>query len=396
MYLPERIAKLLLGHLKQELNGEERAELNEWIENSEGNRRLFDQLNDKKYFLEALRNFEREKAVHRMISDAVELQPRPVSLARRPLFSFIAAAMLILIAGTATWYHLHTKSIQNNDRKKNLAAAQDIMPGRDKATLTLSDGSVLNLDSVSNGTIAAEGKSNISKVSNKLLTYQFTDGNDQVRTTLPTYNSVSTPRGGQYQIVLADGTKVYLNAESSVRFPTSFTSHERQVELTGEAFFEVAKNPKMPFKVKVNDIQVTVLGTHFNVNGYANELLTTTTLLEGSVKIEATNGNISVKLKPGEQAKYRRGSMSLVENPDLENATAWKDGVFRFNKTDIETIMRQVARWYNVEIVYGEKVQHLFSGRISRDVPVSKLLQLLEMTDRVHFTIEDQKIIVRP
>jgi ferric-dicitrate binding protein FerR (iron transport regulator) len=209
------------------------------------------------------------------------------------------------------------------------------------------------------------------------------------------YNTISTPRGGQYELMLSDGSKVWLNAASSLRFSASFVGKERKVELLGEAYFEVAKNAAMPFKVKVHGMEVEVLGTHFNINSYDNESMIRTTLLEGSVKINKNNS--SSLLKPGQQAQMNKaGEIKIINNVDVEEAIAWKEGKFQFDKADIHDIMRQLARWYDVDVEYKGTVSSHFGGTISRDVNLSQVLNMLHLTGEVNFQIQDKKVLVMP
>ena len=211
------------------------------------------------------------------------------------------------------------------------------------------------------------------------------------------YNTISTPRGGQYQLVLADGSKVWLNAASTLRFPATFSGTERKVELTGEGYFEVAKNATMPFKVGLeNGVEVEVLGTHFNVMSYSDEEQVKTTLVEGKVKV--LNGENNVMLRPNQQAKFTKSNKSLVvdKDADVNKAIAWKNGLFDFDNDAITDIMRQLARWYDVEIQYsGNIVAQFYTGSIRRQVNISQVLFMLEQAGGVQFKIEGKKIIVK-
>lgn len=243
-----------------------------------------------------------------------------------------------------------------------------------------------------NGTLAQQGNSTITKSGGRLL---YGSGKNQAGET--PYNTLTTPKGGQYQLTLADGSGVWLNASSSIRFPVSFTGKQRSVEVTGEAYFEVTKNANKPFKVLLNGMEVAVLGTHFNVNGYTDEPGITTTLLEGSVKI--TKGSAAIVLAPGQQAKLTgNGKVSLIKDPDVEKAVSWKEGYFHFNNNDLETVMRELARWYDVDIVFeneGKKLEYFFSGDIGKSLNLSAVLRILEKS-QVHFRIEGKKLIVMP
>jgi len=277
------------------------------------------------------------------------------------------------------------KTDVNEQRFKN-----DVLPGGDKATLTLADGSTVVLDEAQNGTLAEQGSSKVIKVGGKLM-YDPTNKNSKEIV----YNTISTPNGGQYQLELPDGSLVWLNATSSIHFPTSFVGKERRIEITGEAYFEIAKNHDMPFVVSVNGAEVQVLGTHFNVNAYNDEDNVKTTLLEGSVKI-VQGANIDM-LKPGQQSQLATdGEIKVVSNVDVDGVVAWKNGMFDFENAGIETVMRQLSRWYDVEIEYKGKTDDLFIAEMRRNIKLSDALKALELTGKVKFEIQGKKIIVMP
>ena len=324
-----------------------------------------------------------------------EKDDKVISLRR---YSFIrvaaAAAILILLTGGA-WYYFYqkpeaviTKNDSDADRFKN-----DIAPGSDKAVLTLADGSEIILDNAQTGTLTQQGNTKIILLDAGQLAYNThgAKANGEVL-----YNTISTPKGGQYQIVLADGSKVWMNAASSLRFPTAFVGKQRNVELTGEAYFEVAKNAAMPFNVQVNDMNVQVLGTHFNVMAYNDENVIKTTLLEGAVKV--TKGTVAGLLKPGQQAKMDKDAGNIkIATADVEETMAWKNGLFLFNNDDIKTIMRQISRWYDVNISFeGNIPAKNFTWQISRNTNVSQVLKMLELTKEVHFKITGKNIVVMP
>lgn len=242
-----------------------------------------------------------------------------------------------------------------------------------------------------NGQLAIQGNTEITKTADGDITYRQTADQSGVLSTLA-YNTVSTPTGGQYHLLLADGTNVWLNAASSIRYPTAFTRAERKVEITGEAYFEVAHNVAKPFRVQSSRQVVEVLGTHFNVNSYADENETKTTLLEGSVKVTGSSG--FKLIKPG-QAAVLKGNHLAVAEADVEEAVAWKNGYFKFND-NLEVIMDKVARWYDVSIVYQSKPDpdYTFVGEISRGRNLSEILKIMEYTGKVHFEIEGRRIIV--
>jgi transmembrane sensor len=321
-----------------------------------------------------------------------------------------AAAIVVLTIGVAGYWFINRNTrneVVKNDQAVKPTAA-DILPGSNKAVLTLADGTVITLDSAANGQLAQQGNSQIIKTKNGGLVYEQTAQNSADPLTTHhsplTYNMLVIPRGGQYQLTLPDGSKVWLNAASSIRYPVAF-GNERRVELTGEAYFEVAKDARKPFHVVTPTQDVEVLGTHFNVNAYANEPAVKTTLLEGKVKVRQrskVNGQLKAEsealLSPGEQAVLSRAHspFTIDHSPDLEQAMAWKNGFILFNKADIKSIMRQVERWYNVDVVYeGEIQQRTFTGGIERSARLSELLRLLEVS-KVKFRIENKKLIVTP
>jgi hypothetical protein len=308
-----------------------------------------------------------------------------------PTYAAAASILLCLSVGFYFYRQSPKQNLVNNNIVKN-----DFLPGSNKAVLTLANGSKLSLTGSNKGLLAHQGITAINKKEEGRVEYRL-GGDDlaaarQAAATL--YNTVSTPKGGQYQVVLPDGTRVWLNTASSIRFPTAFTGNDRQVEISGEVYFEVAKNKNKPFIVSSGNQKVTVLGTHFDINAYQDEGAVKTTLLEGSVKV--TNGDNMVLLKPGQQSQLSTENKLTVSNDiDIDEVVAWKNGFFQFNKADIQTIMNQISRWYDVEVRYEGQVQpgHYY-GKISRNVNASKVLKVLELSG-MHFTIEGGKIIIK-
>jgi len=303
-----------------------------------------------------------------------------------------AAAVIFMISGAA-FYFLHQKNATVIVAKNaNIQPVKDIPAGHNNAVLTLDNGASILLDTAANGTLAKQGNIKVLKLNGQIAYNKTGDMN-----TKPVYNTITTANGNQYQLILTDGSKVWLNAASSIRFPTAFTGNERKVEITGEAYFEVAKNPSKPFKVDFKNKagqkdEIEVLGTHFNVNSYSDEPDMKTTLLEGSVKIKAAN-KIQM-LTPGQQASITQNGIEIRKNVDLDHVMAWKNGYFLFDNTDIYTLMRQVSRWYNVDIKYEGKItEEGFSGKISREVSLSKFIKVLELND-VKVRTEGRKIII--
>jgi len=319
-----------------------------------------------------------------------------------------AAAIVIMTFGIGFLVVSSKNEKQEVAVIKNEPAKNSIVPGSNKAILTLADGTSIVLDSTAEGTVAKQGVSNIVKLENGKIAYEI-KGSSVNEVFM---NTMSTPRGGQYKLRLPDGTDVWLNAASSITYPTAFTSAERNVSVTGELYFEVAKDKSRPFHVTVKsgsalqkDMEIEVLGTHFNINAYEDESSIRTTLFEGSVKVAL--GEENSLLKPGQQSvinssreiiRQQKNSAAIAINNDvnLDEVIAWKDGYFQFKRADIQTVMRQIARWYDVEVVYeGAIPKDRFVGDLPMDTNISQVLRTLEKV-QVHFRIEGKKIIVTP
>lgn len=306
-----------------------------------------------------------------------------------------SAAAIVLVLGAGIFFYKNADSVF----KTELAKVHDVAPGGNKATLTLADGSSINLSDAANGALASQAGITITKTADGKLIYNtIAKSSDMpVENAKGILNTISTPVGGQYQINLPDGTKVWLNAASSIKFPAVFTGlRERRVEIKGEAYFEVTHNTKQPFVVIAGKQELSVLGTHFNVNSYTDEGAIRTTLLEGMVLVrnvkakEPQEGKDFVVLKPGQQSSLTE--TMKVEIVDTEMLTAWKDGNFMFNDTDLKSILKQIARWYNVNVEDNNIPDKRFSGFISRDVNLSKVLGMLEETGGIKFKIEEKTI----
>ncbi len=276
--------------------------------------------------------------------------------------------------------------------KKVRHLPEEIHSKGNQAILTLSNGSVIILDSTKNGIITKQGNVKIIKLDSGQLAYSPQSSNGTTSSEI-SYNTISTPRAAQYQVVLSDGTKVWLNAASSLRFPTSFSGQDRRVELTGEGYFEVSKNKGKPFHVQVGTVEVEVLGTHFNIMAYEDEAAIQTTLLEGSVKVSYKSQ--SDLLKPGKQAILNRDDNKLTTgDANVQQVVAWKNGYFYFDKSDVKTIMRQVSRWYDLDIIYESPAPDMkFSGKIERELPLSGIAHLLA-SGQIHFRIEGKNCIM--
>ncbi|TZF81111.1 DUF4974 domain-containing protein [Pedobacter sp. BS3] len=294
------------------------------------------------------------------------------------------AASLFITIGCGVWFYLARQGTTGNEVKQTLAYHQNNKP-QQQAILTLANGKKINLDAAKNGRIAEEAGINIKKSADGTLVY--TQSAKQLSANIPAYNTISTPNGRQYQLNLPDGTKVWLNAASALTYPVSFTGNLRNVELVGEAYFEVAKNANMPFVVAARGTKVEVLGTHFNVSAYTDDDLVKTALIEGSVRM--SNKNDAVILKPGQQGAGTSESLDIGVKPvNVQQATAWKDGYFIFRNNTIREVMKQVARWYNVGVEYkisGDDKR--FGGIYSRTNDLEELLKGLELTGLVKFKI---------
>jgi transmembrane sensor len=303
-----------------------------------------------------------------------------------------AAAAVFLLAAAGLFLFRNTQHHPPTPAAQPVAAHhQDIPPGGNKAILTLADGQQIALTDAPNGAIRKYDNITIKKESNGRLTYVM--GNNKTATSQNTTNTITTPRGGQYEVTLPDGTKVWLNALSSLSFPLSFTGSQRQVRLTGEAYFEVSPDKTHPFLVETSHTEVHVLGTSFNVKAYSDETMTTTTLVTGAVKV--ANGHNQHVLQPGQQSLADRQGSLAVSAASIEEAIAWKDGYFVFHNASIRDIMRQASRWYDVNIQYEVNTEDLqFGGRISRFSNISELLKNLELTGSVHFSIEGNTVSV--
>ncbi len=315
---------------------------------------------------------------------------RIIYFTKNPLTKLAVASAVII---TSTLCVLYITGKHSSPAESNSAVAvskrDTIVPGGNKAVLILGDGTEVVLDTATSGTIEQNPHSRVIKLDDGELVYSaLKDANVAV-----TYNTLSTPRGGQYAITLVDGTRVWLNSSSSLRFPTSFRDPERIVELSGEAYFEVVQNGDKPFKVKVNDVEFKVLGTHFNIMAYKDETTINTTLIEGSVAVSKLKETVT--LNPGQQARIREnGKIGIIKNADTEQAIAWKNGFFNFTGSDIETTMRQIARWYDIEVIYEDKITEHFNGTILRNASIERVLKMLEFTAVVHFDIQGRKISV--
>ncbi|MDR6786023.1 transmembrane sensor [Pedobacter africanus] len=332
---------------------------------------------------------ELELAEQEMLKKLPVVVPEKTKRLRPYTITAAAAAIGFAIAAGLWWYKPDHKI---NNSNIEVQARNNILPGDNKAILTLADGSKISLTEAMKGELAQQAGVSITKTRDGQLVYQVKGRGSKV-----VYNTIQTPRGGQHQVILPDGSKVWLNAASWLRFPSSLAlATERKVELRGEAYFEIAHKRKHSlFVVVTANQEIEVLGTHFNVNSYADESIARTTLLEGAVRLSTPAGQ-SYVLKPGQQAVSGKDQPLSIRNVDVSVVVDWKEGLFVFNKESLESIMRKLSRWYDVDVVFENEQlkQQLFGGKVSRFSTVAEVLDVLELTDLAHFKIEGRRIMV--
>lgn len=373
-----RMTGLLSGYLRNTLSPAEREELEQWLAANESNRAVLEELQDAEKSSEEWRKlaYYRERTEKAKLELAAEIEKRAATRTRR-LFYYKAAGVALLVISAAMYVILAMQLRPQDARVTITPSAENILAGSEKAELVLPNGKHLELNTGSD-TSFMQGAT--VKVQQQLLMYEDVDGNYQEIQ----FHQLITPKGGMYHLLLEDGTHVWLNAASSIRFPTRFAGAERRVQLTGEAYFEVAKDAKKPFIVDINDkTSIEVLGTHFNINAYLDEENIHTTLLEGAVAV--MSGNDRRKIIPGQRAvvKPNASKTIIVEPADTIRAVAWKNGVFDFNDAKLSEVMRQVSRWYNVEVVYEKGIVPDIKiwGRMERSQNLQQLIRILNGMD---------------
>lgn len=374
------ILALLKKYQEGTLSNEDKDKVDAWYLHKASNSNL--QLNE--YELEDSYQYLKEKLPLKQETKVIRIWPRVA----------VAASIAVLL-GTGIFYFTKTKEQPIQVAEKT----QEIAPGGNRGILTLSNGKQIVLADISaKDTIAKEGEEDevtIKMGANGVITYIINPNTDTSKADANLFNTLSTPTGGQYNIVLVDGTKVYLNAVSSIKYPTQFNGDQRIVELDGEAYFEVAKNKNKPFIVKSGDQDIEVLGTHFNVHAYDNESVVKTTLLEGSVAVSYKNQKAI--LKPGQQSNVSdKFTKITVKQVDTEAAIAWKNGRFKFDNADLKTVMRQLERWYGIKVEYrGDVPDVRFNGGTFMNKNLSEVLKVLELSN-IKFKVEGKTIIVYP
>ncbi|WP_295116533.1 FecR family protein [uncultured Chitinophaga sp.] len=394
--LPGLLQKLLCG---EALTEKEWQLLEDWKERSAANKALYNSLGDPAavkqmlstwHGIEKNSEFNKQRGMDRISELAGDRPPIKIRLLQRPLVRYAAAGLLLLGTGAYLW-QTNRGGKEGAISQRQAAVIAPIAPGKDGAVLTLADGSTVVLDSLGNGVVAQQGGAQVMLQNGQLAYAGSADGE-------VAYNTISTPKGRQFRLQLPDGTRVWLNAASSVRYPVTFSGNERRVQLEGEAYFEIAKNANMPFRVAVGDAtEVEVLGTSFNIKAYKNESVIKTTLLDGAVRLNAYRQ--SQLLAPGQQAEVRPAAaqLSLTGHADLDKVMAWKNGLFNFDDATLGEVMRELERWYDIEVTYAKGIPAAtFGGEINKQNTLQDVLQILEKSN-VHFRLEQgRKLVVIP
>ena len=389
----QRVAYLIAGYIRKTLSENEHDELDDWVNASDQNMLLFEDLTDEKNIqmnLEMMDRVQVSGSFARLMAEGAwekEKEAKVRKIGRRRIIGWVAAATVIIAVAVVALV-----LPRGEDVKPPIASqgGEYLQPGGNRATLTLANGTVIDLVKQENGIIETT-EAGVTKSGEGELTYQNQEGAAAV----PAMHELRTPVGGQFQVVLPDGTKAWLNAASSLRYPAAFAGNERVVQLEGEAFFQVAKDLSKPFRVQMpKGGEVQVLGTSFNVNCYGNEDVQEITTLEGTVRVTGDAG--MAVLERGMQVRLNEAGLEVRKGVDTEEVTGWKDGRFIFRDASMGSIMRQVERWYDAEVVYKGKIDQQFNATILRSESLEKLLMLLELNGYVHFKTENRMIYVSP
>jgi ferric-dicitrate binding protein FerR (iron transport regulator) len=397
--IEDHLINILVKNItKTPLSDEETRQLDEWTNASDENARFLAQIRDESKLaveLHILQNIHPQDIWNRLQNDLLQQESEIKPGERRRhvirLFSKYAAAAAIIVAILIPIYRWQRGIKPVRIEQHDIVLKADLPPASNKATLTLADGSVIALHDSVHGVIARQSGNTVRIDDNGELAYLPSGNNAGSFTNV--VNTVRTPNGGKMHLVLPDQTQVWLNAGSAITYPVSFNGGQRRITLEGEAYFDVTADPHRPFFVQTGNTSIAVLGTRFNIRSYKDDERSVATLVSGKISVSA-NGKMA-ELKPSRQAVITREGMVLAD-ADTTEATAWKDGIFSFKAETIEGVMREVARWYDVQIEYKGKVDRHFTAVISRDVPLSKLLGLLQKTGSVHFTVNGRAIIVSP
>jgi hypothetical protein len=390
------ILTLLDRYLKSQSNTKEKEKLDEFFEENSNS-------------IEASKSIENvsklEDKIFNYIQFGIKEQVKKESTLNRMPYLQIAASILVIFLFSTTIYFYRSSLASKSQLPiaQGVAKIEDKQPAKNIAILTLGNNSQIVLDEASNGEIAQESGVSILKTDKGELVYKIRNSNNLSTNDLNKYNTISTPMGGKFKVILPDGSLVVLNAASTLKYPVHFDEKLRKVSFTGEAYFEIAKledkrKKRVPFYVYSNDQIVEVLGTHFNINSYDNEEYSKTTLLEGSVKIINEKSAATAKiLKPGQQAVIKRGDVQTkIIIADEAQALAWKDGYFLFKNTNIKDVVNELERWYNIDIQYEDEMEfENITGYISRNVKISSVLKMLQLSGIVNYEISGSKIIIK-
>jgi transmembrane sensor len=394
------IASLIVGDMQDKLTADQRRELNAWLQENGDNYLLYEELMDQEKLgddLNELHKYDPNLAYEKLTQKIFPQQITGKRVHFR-IWWYTAAALLLLVAGGIAYFALNKPA--KTIIPQSTIVAQKKSPGAPpdtrKAVLILADGTTIPLSEINNGNIAQQGHITIHKNQNGQLEYKSTEAGNGIAGT----NVLRTPRGGEYQVLLEDGTRIWLNSASSIQFPVHFNSDDRRVILTGEAYFEVAKavnpktNHKKSFIVSVGNMEVQALGTSFNISAYKEDNRTQTTVVEGLVQV--SRNNQSNLLQPGKKL-IASDSAFTIEDADIKQEIAWKNGEFVFHNTSLKMVMNELARWYDMDVAYAPGVPSLhFSGEVQRESDINKVLQMLEYTGGVRFTISKRIITVHP
>ncbi len=386
----QRLDFLLQLYKEKALNGDQHQELVDLLARPENQDRaslwldeVWAETPDKQFFSAA-----KSDQLHQLVLSQIDRPQPKVRRLNKTIISTVAAAAVVTIV--LSYLLIHQSDFGNSDTaiptKKNTSAfIPDIGPGGSKATLKMANNRVIVLDQFKKGVVLSAGNLLVKNNEEGQLIFEVNQA-AQNHAALSGDNVLTTPAGGQYEVLLADGSRVWLNASSSLKFPSSFTGRERNVELTGEGYFEISKSKDQPFIVNAREMKVEVLGTHFNINAYPDEQLLATTLIEGSVKLSHRSN--SVLLKPHEQASIKNGSFKIQKHIDIKDVLAWKEGYFLFDNEEIHSVMRKLSRWYNVKVEYEDpQVNEEFIGKISKFKNISEILKLLQATGTIKFKV---------
>ena len=385
----DRITSLFEKYKNNQCSSEELEELLAYFSASE-NEELLKNSIDKVLLQEATSGTELEREAQEVYKQLQAKIKKPKSLIQIISFKWAAAAAVIIVLGLGSYLFVHQSNPAAQTAQQQ---AKDIAPGSNKAVLTLANGKKINLADEGEGKLAQQNNVAINKAKNGEISYNVSTGNGS---TIIVYDTLTIPRGGQYKLTLSDGTKVWLNAGTALRYPEVFSNNNRSVELMyGEAYFEVVHNAAAPFRVAMKEQVVEDLGTHFSINAYADEPAVTTTLLEGKVKI--LKGAQSKIMNPGQQAVTQQRSNDInVSDGDAESAISWKEGHFHFQSADVQTVMRQLSRWYDVDVRYiGTIPARTISGDIDRNATLSTALQIIGLLN-IHYKVEGKTITITP